>query len=494
MKKLNHIFSLLFLAHTCLAQGNFIKDSLDNYIKREMQRWQLPGMALAIVKDGKVIFMKGYGVSDINKKTAVTENTVFQIASCSKAFTGTSLALLEHYGKLKLDDKVKKYLPYFKMSEDWRTEQVTIRDVLSHRIGFATFQSDLLNWNTVKPRKELIVNMVNIDPKYGFREKYGYCNLGFLTAGEIIPAVCDTTWDDYLKYHYFIPLDMKNTHTRYSEFISDPNASKPYTLVENKITELTAANVDNLGPAGSVVSTVNDMSHWILMQLANGKYNGKQVVPQMVIGRTRQSNTIVSENSGLETYGLGWFLKENNCKKVVEHDGGANGFLSKTVLIPSERSGFVILTNSDAQYFFEALGRILTDDLTGAKFTDYNSLFYQSFISQNRQTVKEIGEWRKTASAYKAKPGEYKKLTGNYSNKVYGKISIEAKDNSAEVSFENHPQYKGKLQFLSANTLLIEYNDPVLGVKEIGFDEKAGTIEIKVNEFVDMDTYLFKKM
>jgi CubicO group peptidase (beta-lactamase class C family) len=493
MKKLKNVFIQLLVANVCLAQGHFITDSLDTYIKREMQRWQLPGIAVAIVKDGKVIFMKGYGVSDINKKTPVTENTVFQIASCSKAFTGTSIALLEYYGKLKLDDKVKKYLPYFKMSEEWRTEQVTIKDVLSHRIGFATFQSDLLNWNTVKPRKELIANMENIEPKYGFRERYGYCNLGFLTAGEIIPAVCDTSWDDYLNYHYFIPLEMKSTHTRYNEFISDPNASKPYTLVDNKLVELKPANVDNLGPAGSVVSTVNDMSHWIMMQLANGKYKGKQVVPQLVVGRTRQPNTIVNEMTG-ETYGLGWFLKENNCKRVVEHDGGANGFLSKAVLIPSEKSGFVILTNSDAQYFFEALGRMLTDDLTGAKHSDYNSLFHQSFVSQNEQTNKQVKEWRKMAAAYKPKSGEYNKLAGNYSNKVYGKISIASKDNSAEVSFENHPQYKGKLQFLSSGKLMVEYNDPTLGIKEIAFDEQAGTIEIKVNEFVDMDTYIFTKL
>jgi len=493
MKKLKSVLLFLFTANLFFAQNNFSKDSLDSYLKRELQRWQLPGLAIAVVKDGKVTVMKGYGVSDVVKKTPVSENTVFQIASCSKAFTGTSLALLEYYGKLKLDDKVKKYLPYFKMSEEWRTEQVTIKDVLSHRIGFATFQSDLLNWNTVKPRKELIANMVNIEPKYGFREKYGYCNLGFLTAGEIIPAVCDTSWDDYVKYHYFAPLEMKSSHTRYNEFMSDANASKAYTLVDNKITELKAANVDNLGPAGSISSSVNDMSHWILMQLANGKYNGKQVIPQIVLGRTRQSNTIVNEISA-ETYGLGWFMKEVNCHKVIEHDGGANGFLSKVVLIPGKNAGFVILTNSDAQYLFEALGKILSDELTEGKYTDYNSLFYKAFVTKSQSDQKEIYIWRKQAGIYKAAPEDYKKLSGTYSNKVYGKITIEARDKYAEVSFENHPQYKAKLQYISPGKLVIEYNDPTLGVKEIAFDEKARAIEIKVNEFVDMDTYLFKKM
>ncbi|HWY12631.1 MAG TPA: serine hydrolase domain-containing protein, partial [Bacteroidia bacterium] len=252
MKNFIKTIILLLIANICLAQSNFIKDSLDIYINREMKRWNLPGLAIAIVKDGKVIVMKGYGVADVKKKTPVTENTVFQIASCSKAFTGTSLALLEYYGKLNLDDKVKKYLPYFKMSEDWRTEQITIRDVLSHRIGFGTFQSDFLNWNCNKSRKDLIANMLNVVPKYGLREHYGYCNLGFLTAGEIIPVVCDTTWDDYVKYHYFIPLEMKGTSSLYKDFMANANASKAYTMVDDVITELVPANVDKLGPAGSI--------------------------------------------------------------------------------------------------------------------------------------------------------------------------------------------------------------------------------------------------
>ncbi|MBK7669667.1 MAG: beta-lactamase family protein [Sphingobacteriaceae bacterium] len=184
------------------------------------------------------------------------------------------------------------------MSEEYRTENTTIRDVLSHRIGFGTFQSDFLNWNTIRPRKDLIANMVNVTPKYGFREHYGYCNLGFLTAGEVIPAVTDTTWDDYLKFHYFAPLGMKSTSTTYKDFMAAQNASHAYTLVDGKITELVPANVDNLGPAGSISSSVNDMSKWILMQLANGKYNGKEIVPSAVIQKTRMSNTIVGNGPG----------------------------------------------------------------------------------------------------------------------------------------------------------------------------------------------------
>lgn len=500
MKYLIQSLICIFISQGLWAQNSFVNDSLDTYINRELKRWNFPGMAIAVVKDGKVVFMKGYGYSDVEKKTPVTENTVFQIASNSKAFTGTSLALLEHYKKLSLEDKVKKYLPYFKMNEDWKSNEVTIADVLSHRIGYETFQTDFLNWNCTKTRKELIENMASVTPRYNLREKYGYCNMGFLTAGEVIPAVCDTSWDDYLKYHYFLPLGMTHTGTRYNEFIKRPEASKAYSMINDKVAEITPANVDNLGPAASITSCVNDLSKWIIMQLANGKYNGKQIVPEEVIERTRESFMIVNAQSrkgcNFSNYGLGWFLNDAYGKKIVTHDGGANGFLSKTVLIPEDNFGFVILTNSDAQYLFEALGNQIIGAMTQQPYKNISALYYNGFMENHDAEKLIIADYKKTAAAYRAPVGSYVKVAGVYANKVYGQIAIEAKDNHAEVSFEFHPQYKAKIQFLTPSTLLLEYSDPTLGTKVIAYSEKGteATIEIKVTDFIDMDTYLFTKV
>jgi CubicO group peptidase (beta-lactamase class C family) len=500
MKYIIHLVVCILISQSFVAQNGFVKDSLDVYITREMKRWNFPGMAVAVVKDGKVIFMKGYGYSNLEQKTPVTENTVFQIASNSKAFTGTSLALLEYYKKLSLEDKVIKYLPYFKMNENWKTNEVTIADMLSHRIGYETFQTDFLNWNSTKTRKELIENMANVTPKFNLREKYGYCNMGFLTAGEIIPAACDTSWDDYLKYHYFLPLGMSNTHTTYSEFIKQPGASKAYSLVNDKVEEITPANVDNLGPAASITSSVNDLSKWMIMQLNNGKYEGKQIVPEQVIQRTRESFMIVNPKSrkgnNFSNYGLGWFLNDAHGKKVVTHDGGANGFLSKTVLIPEDNFGFVILTNSDAQYLFEALGNQIIAALTLQPYRNLCALYYNGFMENHEEEKTEIAALKKTAAAYRAPAGAYVKVAGVYANKVYGQIAIEAKDNHAEVSFEFHPQYKARIRFLTPTTMILEYSDATLGTKEIAYTEKGpdSTIEIKVTDFIDPDPYLFTKV
>jgi CubicO group peptidase (beta-lactamase class C family) len=495
MKFYLKICVLLLTANVALGQGSFIKDSLDNYIQREMKRWRLPGMAIAIVKDGKVVFMKGYGYSDKIKKTAVNENTVFQIASCTKAFTGTSLALLEYYGKLNLSDKVKKHLPYFKLNEECLTEQVTIRDALSHRMGFSTFQSDFINFNSTKSRKDLIENMSVVKPKYGLREAYGYCNMGFVSAGEIIPAVCDTSWDDYLKYHFFIPLEMKNTSSLQKDFFTAINASKAYSMLDTSIVEVEAMRLDNMGPSASISSTVNDMSKWIIMQLANGKYNNKQILPAAVINNTRVSNAIVGDGEGngnnFETYGLGWFIKDEGSKKVVLHAGGVNGFLSNTVLIPEENMGFVVLTNSDAQYFYEAITKVLIRDITKQSFVDYSKNYYVYFANKTQSDQKAVSEMRTKVAAYKTKPEDYKKLEGTYLNSQYGKITVTAKDKYAEIDFQFHPQYKAKARFLSQGALMIEYQDITLGLQEVKCDEKS--IEIKVNPSLDMDSYFFTK-
>lgn len=498
IRKLLPLLALVSTGTVLSGQGNFIKDSLDAYINREIKRWNLPGMAVAIVKDGKVLTMKGYGYADIQSKQPVTERTVFQIASNSKAFTGTSLALLEHYKKIGLNDKVKKYLPYFKMNESWRTDQITITDVLTHRIGYETFQTDLINWASTKTRRALIENMANVTPKYGLRETYGYCNMGYLVAGEVIPAVTDTSWDDYIRYHYFKPLEMTQSQTTYEGFMSTPkeHLSHAYTLIGDKIGEIVPANVNNLAPAAGIASSVSDLSHWVLMQLGNGQYQGKQVIPEEVIRRTRESffidEPVSRKGNNFNTYGLGWFLKDAYGKKVVMHDGGANGFLSKTVLIPEENAGFVILTNSDAQYFYEALGKQLTDDLLGRPYTNYSKLYHDYFVNSHLEELEEIAVLNHQAKDYKPAKGAYALLNGVYSHKVYGKIAIEGKENEALVSFEFHPQYTGKIRIISDKTAILEYNDPTLGTHGINYSDKE--VEIKVSQALDGDTYLFTKI
>ena len=183
MKKIFYILSALVISLNALAQPAFVKDSLDAFITREMQRWQVPGLAIAIVKDGQVVVQKGYGVKQFDKpESKVDENTLFQIASNSKAFTGTAVAWLNSEKRLSLDEKVTTYLPYFKLYESTSTDLCTVRDLLCHRLGTQTFQGDFLNWGSNLTRKQIVEGLSRTKPVHPFRYKYGYSNAGFITA------------------------------------------------------------------------------------------------------------------------------------------------------------------------------------------------------------------------------------------------------------------------------------------------------------------------
>lgn len=289
------IVPCLLLTAAYSQQPSFISDSLDNYIQQGMKDWNIPGLAIAVVKDGKVVVMKGYGVRDLASKEPVDENTLFMIASNSKLFTATALSQLEYDKKLSLNDKITKFFPDYRVYDTTTTELVNIRDMLSHHLGTKTFQGDFTFWNSKLNRQQIMYRMRFLKPSQNFRQSYGYCNSCFLTAGEIIPVVSGKPWEVYVYDSIVEPLQMSRTHTLGYGMAQMPDAAKPYTNAFSKnIVELPYDQIDNLGPAGSMVSCVNDLSHWLLMQLDSGRYMGKQILPWPVVQRTREMNTVIT--------------------------------------------------------------------------------------------------------------------------------------------------------------------------------------------------------
>lgn len=504
IRLLSFTFFTIALAVRIIAQPSFITDSLDKYMDREMQRWNVPGMAVAVIKDGKVVVMKGYGIKDAFAKDSqdnrVNEYTLFQIASNSKAFTGTSIAILDYQKRLSLEDKVTKWMPDFKLYSPEATNLATIRDMLSHRIGFKTFQSDFLNWGCKLSRKELITNMRNVKPEHDFRTTYGYCNAGFLTAGEIIPLVTDTSWDDYLKHHFFVPLKMDRTSTTWNSFTSDKNACKPHTVFEGKYVALKPTNIDNFGPAASINSCINDLAHWLQMQLDSGRYEGKNVVPFQALAETRKSNMIVRDFNGpgsnFQTYGLGWFMYDFQGHRVIRHDGGADGFVTTTCFVPSKNLGIVVLSNTDANSLYAALRNQILDAYFEQEYSNVSLKYYNATKPGVEQEEKEIRELREAAAKKPKSKYDLKDYTGTFTNEVYGQINIVMENNLPVIQFTNHTGLTGKLEPLGGNDFLCTYSIPTYGVKKLSFIEKGtkiAGITVKVNDFIDYLEYTFTK-
>jgi CubicO group peptidase (beta-lactamase class C family) len=489
----------------------FIKDSLFNYILRGMSQWQVPGLAIVIVKDGQVVLRRGFGVKDIATKELVDEQTAFFIASNSKLFTGTALAQLEYQRKLSLNDKITKYYPEYKLYEKTSTELVTIKDMLSHRIGTKTFQGDFTFWNSNLSREEVMKRMRYLQPINPFRQDYGYCNSCFLTAGQIIPKVTNRQWEEYITDSILRPLGMNNSYALSNGIETRvKNIAVPYsTSFTNQLKVVPYDRWDNLAPAASIVSNVKDLTNWLFFQLDSGRYNGKRIMPWAVLQKTRDVNIITGSRKSpilpvhFRGYGLGLFSADYNGRQIYWHTGGAAGMVSNVCFVPEEKLGIAILTNNDNQNFFESLRFQLLDAYLGVAYVDRSKQQLDDFNKEMKTQVQEVEAWNKQAADFKAKnlvttlTGK-ESFTGTYTNELYGSLTI-TKNNDYEYSikFNSHQNLEATLRPLNKTDWLLAYKNIEYGIFITKFEtDEAGkvkNIKIKANDFVEYDSYIFSK-
>jgi CubicO group peptidase (beta-lactamase class C family) len=501
MKK---IFVLLLTCIYQLASSQtpaFISDSLDSYIQKGMKDWDVPGLAIVIVKDGKVVKMKGYGVASINGQP-VDENTLFMVASNTKLFTGTSLALLQERKKLSLDDRITKYFPDYRLYDSLTTQLVTIRDLLSHRIGTKTFQGDFTFWNTMFSSEQIMHKMRLLKPVGIFRQDYGYCNSCFLAAGEVVPKVTGIPWNVFVHDSILVPLDMTNSYSVSQGMAERKNVAKPYTTsFTGTLQQVPYDQWDNLGPAASVVSNVNDLSHWLMFQLDSGRYNGKQVMPYSVLQKTRDINIVTSSRRSamlpinFRGYGLGLFVADYNGKQMYWHTGGAAGMVSNVCFVPAEKLGIAILTNNDNQNFFEALRYQVLDAYLNVPFVNRSLQQLPGFRSDMNDQLHEIAQWKARVKGNKpALPlDEY---VGEYVHPLYGSTTITRNANQLKVRFNSHSNLTATLDYMDNDEWLLQYNNIEFGIFATKFGISSNSVKsvtIKVNDFVEFDPYVFYK-
>jgi CubicO group peptidase (beta-lactamase class C family) len=503
MKRLILPFFFLLFATLLSAQTpSFITDSLDSYIERGMQQWQIPGLSIAIVKDGKVVWMKGYGVREMGKQDKVDENTLFIIASNSKLFTGTSIAKLEVEKKLSLNDKVTQYIPWFKLYDSNATRMVNIRDLLCHRLGTKTFQGDFTFWDSNLPKDSIIWKMRYLKPPGQFRQDYGYCNSAFLTAGRILEKVTGQSWENYVQENILTPLGMTNTYMNTAGLAQRNNVAKPHNNQYGNLSAIPYDNVDNLGPATSMVSNVKDLSKWLMLQLDSGKFEGRQVIPWQAIQRTRDANTVVGSRKSLafpmhmRMYGLGVFMTDYAGRQVYWHTGGAFGMVTNVCFVPEERLGITILTNNDNQSFFEALRYQILDAYLNVPYTDRSKYQYGFFAQGKKQEDGELAAMKTRVDKKNQPELKADDFTGDYFNTLYGKITIAKDGDKLVCHFQHHPDLTGYLEYMDNNEFRMTYSNIGYGIYPAKFsvsNGKAVSVIIQANDFVESDAYLFVK-
>ena len=497
---------ILFVCFPTHAQTDtipaFVKDSLDNYITKAMKDWEIPGMSVCIVKNGKPVLIKGYGIKELGKTDPVDENTLFMIGSNTKAFTATAIATLDAENKLSLDDKVTKWIPEFKLENKAAGEQAIVRDLLCHRIGFMTFQGDFTYWTSNLTRMEVIEKMSHIKAVYPFRSKWGYTNASFLTAGEIIPKVTGQKWEDYIRERIFIPLGMKNSLALSKDFPAASNKAEPYSRADGKLVKIPYCLIDNLAPAGSIASSASDMSKWVMMQIDNGKFEGREIVPLKAIQSIRYPNSIMGNGtvqfnkSNFTLYGLGLVLQDYEGRRIISHTGGVNGYVSSVTMIPAEKLGIIILTNTDQNALYEALKWEILDSYLGLPLRHYSNVFLASNRDRNYADQKKEKKLIDSVALKLKTDLPLTAYTGNYFNEVYGKMKVVIEESELRMKFEHHPNMYAKLSALGTSRFYAVFTDPEMGTAVFPFKIENGKVKgvtVKVADFVEYTPYEFTK-
>jgi CubicO group peptidase (beta-lactamase class C family) len=341
---------------------------LDAYVNRAMKIWKVPGVAIGIVRNDSVIFTKGYGVRSIKSDAPVDARTLFAIGSNTKSFTAAAIAMLVTEGKMGYDAPVTRYLPWFQLYDPWVTREVTIRDVLAHRIGLG--RQEALWYGTSLSRDDVLRQVRFLPPSFSFRSRFGYSNLMYVAAGQAAAAAAGTTWDALIHDRIFVPLGMSGSNTSVRALAGQANVATPHTLDHDTLFTLPYRNVDNVAPAGAINSNVADMTHWLRFQLADGVYDGKRLVgkepfrenhlPQTIIGGGW--NPDAKEQLTLSVaYGFGWAVADYRRHTYWQHTGGIDGMLSMMALFPEQHLGIVILTNSQSANLTTPIAQWIAD-------------------------------------------------------------------------------------------------------------------------------------
>jgi CubicO group peptidase (beta-lactamase class C family) len=470
----------LFVSYATLAKitNEQRNAKISQAVEAAMQKLQVPGVAIAVVKDNKVVMAKGFGVTQYGTKQKVNTDTLFGIASNTKAMTSAILASLVDEGKLQWDSKVIDIIPEFQLYDAWVTREFTLLDLLSHDSGLGLGAGDLMIWpQTTLTTMDIIKRMKYLRPVSSFRSEFAYDNLMYIIAGKIIEKLTHKPWVQVIQERIFTPLHMNNTRAKFSLIEqSNHNVARAHVPLEGKLKVVGGNFLEKFSSAGSVASSVNDMTQWLKLQLNHGvifkankkkeqrlfseKQSRKMWQPKTLLGVSASATK--NDKTHFNAYGLGWFLSDFHSYKMVHHSGGILGMVSKVVLIPEENLGLVILTNQQSGYAFNAIYReILMNylDLPKRDWVSYYADLHNQRLAKEKARLAKNNANKAKNSAPSLPLASY---TGTYKDAWYGNIYITEKQGKLVMQFSNTKALIGELEHYQYNTFIVRWYDRTL--------------------------------
>lgn len=451
---------------------------LDAYIEKAIQDHQVPGLAIAVVRNDSVIFARGFGVRKLGSPERVDENTLFAIGSASKSFTAASIAMLVDDGKVKWDDPATKYLPGFQMYDPYVTRELTIRDLLSHRSGLT--RGDLMWYGSSFSRQDILDRVRYLKPTWSFRSTFGYQNIMYLAAGEVTARTSGMSWDDFIQRRIFQPLGMSASNTSTRALAGQANVAQPHSKIDDTVRVVPYRNIDNIAPAGSINSNVTDMARYVRFQLNGGKWNDKTLITGGNHAEMWTPHTViplvgfwkaVAPGAHLGAYGLGWFLQDYRGRLVVQHGGNIDGMSANVALLPEEKTGVVVLTNLNGAVIASVLAYRVFDQFLGAPLGDHSGdalKFIAAAEKQGKEAMANVEKQRKQGTKPSLALSEY---AGTYSDSMYGELKVSNQGNALQVVYG--PTFDGTLEHWHYDTFRSVWKDRGLGKAMVTFTVDA---------------------
>jgi CubicO group peptidase (beta-lactamase class C family) len=447
-------------------------NGLDDYITQAMTTFHVPGVAVAIVKDGKVVLARGYGFRRLGEPAKVDEHTLFAIGSNTKAFTTAALAMLVDEGKIQWDDRVFERLPGFQMYDPYVSHEMTIRDLLTHRSGMGLGEGDLLIFPpSDRTSSEIIRRLRYMKPASSFRSGFAYDNLLYIAAGEIIPAITGKAWNETIRERIFKPLNMNDSNTSITEFRPGTNFATPHSLVEGKLTAISFTSIDNAAPAGAINSSAADMAKWVIAQLDGGAIRGidqrlfsdrchrEMWSAQTVIGVEEPPPGLAAARTNFLAYGLGWFLSDYRGRKEVSHTGGVPGYVSRVTMIPDLRLGVVVLTNQESGMMFNAVTDRVLDRYMDVPDYDWVKADEEVIAKERADAAAAENKQSNTRALDSKLSLPLEKYAGNYEDAWYGNVAIAMEEGKLVMRFSHSPALTGDMEHWQYDTFKVKWRD-----------------------------------
>lgn len=505
MKKYYYFLLLLSLV-SFSTFGQISSEQIDQLTERAIKTFNVPGIAVAVVKDGKVIHSKGYGVKSIITKEKVDGNTLFGIASNSKAFTTAAIAMLVEENKLKWDDPVVKYLQNFKMYNDYVTNQFTIRDLVTHRSGLGLGAGDLMIWpdGSDFTANDIIENLQYLKPVSSFRSKFDYDNLLYIVAAEVIHKVSQLTWAEFVEQRIMRPIGMNNSAASYKRLTDLSNVITPHVPVKGVLKVIEPYKNPLFDGAAGIYSSTNDLSKWVVMQLNKGKFgpNNQSLFSEAQQNEMWQLQTIIPTttrppyNSHFNGYGLGWFLTDVKGYKQVSHTGGLEGNVTQVTLIPELQLGVIVLTNQQEGAAFTAITNTIKDSYLGLPEQDYITLYQQRIqnnVAKDDTTTQAV--WNAVAELLKNKSKIiWQNYVGTYKDAWFGEITLTEKKGKLYFQSKRSPQLAGEVFQYKPGNLVVKWNNAYFNADAHLFlenDATGKTIGIKMQPISELTDFSY---